>query len=261
MFYQALLRDLCRGKKINPRKGFTLIELIVVISIMAFLMLLGAPAFNMISGSRDVSQSASDITSTLESARAYAMANNTYVFVGISEVNGLNSTSEVNQNTGIGRLVMIVVASKDGTNNYDMSNQWQGEGNLQPISRPKVFNKIHMADFSGMTTNAGPMASRIEISSAESLGSSQVGAQSLFSWPLGTSSTQYNFYKVIQFDPRGTATLQSGATPSGMSQWVEIGLQEAKGNVVPVSIQDVSKGNIAAIQIDGVTGSVRVYRP
>jgi prepilin-type N-terminal cleavage/methylation domain-containing protein len=262
MFYQTTLTAPASRVNLNRRRGFTLIELIVVISIMAFLVLVGAPAFNLIGNSRDVSQSASDITSTLESARAYAMANNTYVFVGIAEVNSANAVTSPNQNAGIGRLVMVVVSSKDGSNNFDVSNQWLGDSNLTAISRPRIFNKIHMADFSGLTTNSGPMASRIQIVSTESLGSSQVGSQKLFSWPLASVNAQYNFEKVIQFDPRGTATLQDGTTSAGMSQWLEIGLQEAKGNVAPtLTNNDVSRGNIAAIQIDGVTGSVRMYRP
>jgi hypothetical protein len=233
---------------------------------MAMLMVLGIPAFNMIKGSRDLAQTASDIAGTLEAARSYAMAQNTYVFVGIAEVNATNAVSAQNQSEGIGRLVLAVVASRDGTNNYDASGQWRGDAdtpsNLEAVSRLKVFNKAHLADFYGKVTTSGPMAARVELTSeSESLGSEGVGQGEVFRWPPGSGNTQYTFYKVIQFDPRGSAALQEGLSPGGSVQWMEIGLQECRGIVEPAPVSDIATGNIAVIQVDGVTGAIRTYRP
>ena len=72
-------------------------------------------------------------------------------------------------------------------------------------------------------------------------------------WPLSASSPNYTFSKIIQFDPRGTATLQSSGR--SLPQWMEIGLAPARGNVA------VSGANCAALLLDGVTGSVKIYRP
>ena len=72
-------------------------------------------------------------------------------------------------------------------------------------------------------------------------------------WPLSGGSPTYTFSKVIQFDPRGSATLQSSGR--SMPQWMEIGLAPARGNVA------ASGANCAALLLDGVTGSVKIYRP
>ena len=62
--------------------GFTLIELLVVIGIMVLLMALLTPAFTTLKGAGDVTSAAYTIKGVLEQARTYAIANNTYTWVG-----------------------------------------------------------------------------------------------------------------------------------------------------------------------------------
>src|SRR5213076_1448094 len=98
--------------------GFTLIELLVVIGVIILLTALLTPAFTSLKSAGDVTSAAYTIKGVLEQARAYAMANNTYTWVGLYEEDG--SQSSTNPPTpGVGRLVMSVVASKDGTTVYD----------------------------------------------------------------------------------------------------------------------------------------------
>src|SRR5213596_34315 len=84
--------------------GFTLLELLIVVGIIAVLLVLIAPAFTYIKG-------------VLDTARTYAKANNTYTWVGFFEEDA--SLSSTNPATaGNGRVVISIVASKDGRNVY-----------------------------------------------------------------------------------------------------------------------------------------------
>src|SRR5205814_4328762 len=67
--------------------GFTLIELLVVIGIIILLTALLTPAFTNLKSAGDVTSAAYSIKGVLDQARAYAMANNTYTWVGLYEEN------------------------------------------------------------------------------------------------------------------------------------------------------------------------------
>src|SRR5438477_5775180 len=101
-----------------PTSGFTLVELIVVIGIIILLTALLTPAFTNLKRAGDVTSAAYTIKGVLEQARTYAMANNTYTWVGFYEEDA--SQSSTNPATaGVGRLVMSIVASNDGTTVYN----------------------------------------------------------------------------------------------------------------------------------------------
>src|SRR5213592_1192477 len=67
--------------------GFTLVELLVVIGIIILLTALLTPAFTNLKSAGDVTSAAYTIKGVLEQARTYAMANNTYTWVGFYEEN------------------------------------------------------------------------------------------------------------------------------------------------------------------------------
>ncbi|PYV50458.1 MAG: hypothetical protein DMG98_27855 [Acidobacteria bacterium] len=66
----------------NTRNAFTLLELLVVISIVAILMVLVAPAFTNRKTADDITNAAYTIKGVCEQARSYAKANHTYTWVG-----------------------------------------------------------------------------------------------------------------------------------------------------------------------------------
>src|SRR5947199_7756596 len=100
------------------RRAFTLLEMLVVMGIIAILMVLVAPAFTTIKSGTDATSAAYTIKGILDQARTYAMANNTYTWVGFYEENVSNPTSPNPDAPAIGRLIMSIVASKDGTEVY-----------------------------------------------------------------------------------------------------------------------------------------------
>src|SRR6266480_7200549 len=103
------LRKLSRTGRVS---AFTLIELLIVVGIMGVLLVLMAPAFTSMKSGTDVTSAAYTIKGVLDTARTYAKANNTYVWVGFFEED-VSQPSTSPATGGIGRLVMSISASKD----------------------------------------------------------------------------------------------------------------------------------------------------
>ena len=74
-------------------RGFTLLELLIVVGIIGLLMVLIAPAFTTIKGGTDVKSAAYTIKGVLDTARTYAKANNTYTWVGFFEEDASQSST------------------------------------------------------------------------------------------------------------------------------------------------------------------------
>src|SRR5438094_8501584 len=106
------------------RAGFTLVELLIVIGIIAVLLVLIAPAFTTIKSAGDVTSAAYTIKGVLDTARTYAKANNTYTWVGFAGSVGPNTP----QPPITGQVEVAIVASKDGT------NLWSANVALPPAS-------------------------------------------------------------------------------------------------------------------------------
>jgi prepilin-type N-terminal cleavage/methylation domain-containing protein len=265
-------------------RGFTLVELLVVMSIMIIMMALAVPSISKFKDARDVSQAVYEIAGLLEQARSYAMANNTYVFVGLTEVDSSVSASVTPQvSTGqspYGRVAVAVVASKDGTRGYNV-NIYNGTGdtsgngswmanyhngaNLVAIGKLQHFDNLHIADL-GTPPPSGSMARPLASTAADIsyvLGNPECIALTPFSWPLGTTlhAGQYYFQSVVNFDPQGVARMQSPSNVDDIAQWMEIGLQQTHGNLLPPKPSNQAIGNQAVIQIDCMTGEPHIYRP
>lgn len=215
------------------RRGFTLVELLTVIAIMAIMTGAAVSAVHAIKDAGGVSKAASDITGTLDQARSYAMANNTYAFVGLAERDGLNP-----ELSGKGQVVVMVAGSKNGTRDFGA-----GGSNLQELSKIQRLENLKLAD---TVPNSGELARPI-VAEEYRLGNEAFAAQESF------AARGYQFTKIIQFDPRGTASVPT-STPI-IPQWIEIGLVPARG-----AAPDGSE-NCAALVLDGVTGSTKIYRP
>ena len=264
----------------NVPGAFTLIELLVVISIIMVLVGLVVLPMTHMRSAGDLTKTTSDIEGILAEARAYAMANHTYVWVGFTETDAAKDASVTPQTSGTGRVTVAVVASKDGTRDYSTKDPnlspppflYNGSrtntgATLTAIYPLKHFENVHMA-LSGVlngnstgTVGTGGMQ-RPGINDSDYIIANQSTPVSVtnFAWPLGRSypdpSAQYNFATVINFDPRGVARIQTAGNKNAIGQYFEIGLQQAHGNIVASA-----DPNIAAIQIDCMSGATHVYRP
>lgn len=223
----------------SGQAAFTIVELLAVMAIMTLMLVAIVPAVNNIKGAGEVTNTAFEIATTLEQARAYAMAHNTYVFVGLSPRDGVDTTK-----AGTGEIVLAVAASRDGTKNFGPS-----DANLAPLARLRRISNMAIED---ALPNTASM-SRPVVADNYRLGNAASDATTSFKWPLNGGTSLYEFSKIIQFDPRGTATIPPNV--ASVPQWLEIGLVGARGNQV------VASQNCAAVVLDGVTGSVKIYRP
>lgn len=262
-------RETHRRFSCGATNGFTLMELLVVIGIMAIMMGLVIPAINGLKGSGNFDGAMRELAGVLEQSRAYAMANNTYVFVGIKEVDARQSTSAVPQTaataTNGGRVVAVTVASRDGTSGYDNTALTTGTSlapsSLLLLGKPLRIENLHLLDLNG-TNNTPPATggmARPTVDPACRVGNAQCVSLTPFAYPLN-GTPQYIFSVVIEFGPQGSAKIvwKNGAS---ISKLIEIGVQPTHQSVIPPPPPNQAVGSHGAIQIDGLTGNIRTYKP
>jgi len=252
--------------------GFTLIELLVVIAIMAAMVGLLVPVMNAFKNASDLTKASYDIQGALTLARTYAVANNTYTWVGFFEEDA-SQPSQTPAVSGVGRLVISVVASSDGTSVYSQqiassgtTSQVIAPGRLTLINKLTKINNIHILapPASGDAFGKRPGAF---ITSADQIGLSNGSTLFFqFQYPLA-GTAQYIFgirpapqknglpvpSGVVQFNPRGEVVSDSGPFP-GVSPCKEIAIQATRGTTPDAGV------NIAAIDISGLTGQATIYR-
>lgn len=262
--------------------GFSLIELLVVMAIIVLVTAFIAPAFNSIKGGGDVTSATYTIKGALEQARTYAKANNTYTWVGFYEEDASNS-STTPATPGAGRLVMSVAASKDGTNIYGTGTGTIDATRLTPVGKLIKIENIHLPLFAICTTNctgdtfdtrpavqSDPVAvynySRFGEINQAIPNTAPYTTPLNFQYPVGNPApaAQYTFTKLLQFSPRGESRVNGNSYD--IRRVVEVGLVPTHGSTVPTPTSGASTstatyaGNVAAVQISGFTGDVRIYR-
>jgi prepilin-type N-terminal cleavage/methylation domain-containing protein len=265
-------------------RGFTLLELLMVIGLIAILLVLIAPAFTTIKSGTEVTTAIYGVKGLLENARAYAKANHTYVFVGFAEVDSSVDPSVSPQittgDTPYGRVAVAVVASKDGTAQYqyattDQGNDWTANyangAHLIAVGKLQTYENLHFVpvDFGSWSPTAHPnskMARYQPTGPPYILGNALSSSVTPFTWPLGSpldSGYQYRFDRVINFDPTGIARIATSTNGDAIPHVMEIDFQPSHGTVfqpLPADFnQDV--GNNAVIQLGTTSGAVRVFRP
>jgi len=235
--------------RISPtrRSGFSLVELLVVMGIIILLAALVIPAMNTIKGAGDITKTASDLSDLVQQARAYAMGNNTYVYLGLKEVDQMAG----DYTDGKGQIIAAIVASKTGLRPSALSPLAQAD--IQAISRLQRFDNSHIDD--ATPDNSGNMVRPTP--SATLSGQNQNNLPISFVWPPGGSGKTTTFSKVIEFDPQGVARFQQDNNTNNIQNWIEIPLQPSKGNTGPAA----NEKNAAVLQVDGITGNVQTFRP
>ena len=245
-------------------RAFTLVELLVVMAIIVVMLGLIGPVVNGLRGARDITEASYEIMGTLEQARTYAIATNTYVFVGFFEESIASATFP--RVAGVGRVVVCVVASRDGSRVYSTatSNPTRLDvvpATLTPLTKLLKFDNLHLERLpDSALTRPAPILDQYHVGHADFASRPLVeGSTSLqpnaatFNYPPGTStaSAQYTFQKIIQFSPQGDAT-KIADVPTRL---MEIGLRATHG-----ATPDMASPNVIALQIAGIASEVKIYR-
>jgi type II secretory pathway pseudopilin PulG len=241
--------------------AFTLLELLIVVGIIGLLLVMIAPAFTYIKGGTDVTSAACTIKGVLDTARTYAKANNTYTWVGFYE----EDVSQPSNNpaiAGVGKLVMSITASKDGTMLYTgnlgspVTLDPPGSATIFQVGKLTKLDNVHLRTFPAPTSIPPP--DTFDTRPAATSTASQIGDTTppnpslTFHYPVGGS--QYTFVKSIQFSPRGEAVVTN--RNYALAPVSEIGVEPTHGAAVPGS----DPANVIAIQFTGVGGAVKIYQ-
>jgi type II secretory pathway pseudopilin PulG len=248
--------------------AFTLLELLIVVGIIGLLLVLLAPAFTTIKGGTDVTSAAYTIKGVLDTARTYAKANNTYAWVGFFEEDAsLSSTTPAT--AGPGRIVISIVASKDGSNVYgsvvgpaaDMDSN--GTKLLQ-IGKLIKLDNMHLCTFANGTgflpadtfPTRPPVVGSLPVTDAKIGDTSPADSLRYFHYPANVveGQRQYKFVKMIQFNPRGECRPQNDTYE--MRTVMEVGLQQTHGTSVPA----LADPKNCAVQLTGFSGNVKIYQ-
>jgi prepilin-type N-terminal cleavage/methylation domain-containing protein len=249
---------LVHPKRRDPEsiRGFTLLELLIVLGIIALLLVLLTPAFTYIKGGTDVTSAAYTIKGVLDTARTYAKANNTYTWVGFYEENTANPASPNSDTPTIGRVIMSIVASKDGTN-VATTNPIDPTKLIQVGKLTKIDN-LHLATFTdglgtGSTFDTRPP---VTFNGTQYSLAGMPNSTTPFQYPVGSPAppVQYTFLKAIQFSPRGEALVNNNSNSPQTAS--EVAFEPTHGAVVP----NPTPANVVAVQFNGFAGDVRIYR-
>jgi type II secretory pathway pseudopilin PulG len=231
----------------HRRAGFSILEMLVVLNIMAWMTWVSITSLWEISGGMAMNRKVSDMQSILELARSQAMQLNTYVYVGFFESDGTQPAGMLPVRTGVGKIWVGTVATKDGTPGYDPTDPSStlNPNNLMPIGKLQQMENLHI-------NQSLPFSNTAILTNSVLVGVTPVNAP--FGWPLNTKSTVTGFSgAVIRFDPRGSASVPGSQS---LPESLQIALVPSKGGMVPMQTQDT-----AIVQIDAVNGIVKAFRP
>src|SRR5437868_5265347 len=106
----------------REQTAFSLLEMMAVVFVLLLVVGFLSPALTSLKSAGNVTSAAYTVKGVLDQARTYAKANNTYTWVGFFEEDVSQPSTTPQATTGIGRIVMSVVASKDGTIIYSPSS-------------------------------------------------------------------------------------------------------------------------------------------
>ena len=218
-----------RGKLLRSRRAFSLIELLVVLNIIAYLVWFTAPALFSILTGQGVSEAAYDVSAAVEQARNEAVSRRTYVWLAMQE-----EVRDGNLGLRIG-----AVRSKDGKANTSASN-------LIPIGKPLLVSHVGLVEIGLPGTNnvftTAPTNGAVDLTVALGGARFQIGKVS------------FDQGRTVTFMPRGEATTNAAPTASsGFDPLMLLSLRQTHGT-------KRATGNDISVAIDGSVGTPVIYR-
>jgi prepilin-type N-terminal cleavage/methylation domain-containing protein len=222
-------------RRVGSRGGFSLVETLFVLSIVVVIATLAIAAFR---GGPDTNKAAWEMVGFIDHAREYAMAQNTYVWIMFNQ--GQDATTQDRY------IAVYAFASRDGSSTPNKSNFVQ-------VGKLMILQNMTLDNLSAYPYGGRPTAGVLQVTGGVTMNVSSI-------IPVTTIATKYsNPCRVLGITPGGLVEMPKTSSVSfanmAIFKWLEIGLQPMRGEM------KVPAGGTAVIQIAGLTGQTRVYRP
>lgn len=213
------------------KRGFSLVEILVVIFVVGLLAVCATPAFQALSKSRTMAQVTYEVAGLLELARNEAVARQTYVWVGFQSTNSGGSQE----------IQAAAVYSLDGSGtNTDAVN-------LSPLSRVVKISGATLTNWASLKNETRNLLQ--SSNTTASVATNNAG----ITFTVGMTSFQNGLS--VTFTPRGEALLQGAVGPNdGYNRLIDVSFRETHGTTVLPSADD------AAVIVEGATGAVGTLR-
>lgn len=218
-------------------RAFSLVELLTVIAVMSLLVSMAVPALSSLAKGSQMNQSLMELSGTLDAARQYAIARNTYVWVALRHSPQGDAGDE---------LSMVTLASKSGTDPSPWSNYGQvPNAQIEILGKPRTFSQIRLEEAGVFDMSRIPALSG---KASVTAGNSLADGKAVFQVKLPGQTSPTDFSRVIQFTPGGEARVSSSVIDV-----IEFGVHPTRGNVA-------DENNVAVLRVNGLTGQTSVYR-
>jgi prepilin-type N-terminal cleavage/methylation domain-containing protein len=222
--------------------GFTLVELVMVISIMLLVMGFAAPSVVGILKGKKIEQALSTVTGLLEQARMDATTQNTYIWTGFLNVAAKDSSS------GVDELWMMTFRGRAGESRIPAIVD-----DVLPVSALHRIEGVNMVQTDKLVDTVKTLlpTPNKDVASADK-------SATKITWKGTTATGPRNFEQLLLFTPRGEALWETGSPttlPLSEPNFV-VGLARTQNGATAPNDKDM-----AFVSVAGVTGRVNVGRP
>jgi Tfp pilus assembly protein FimT len=239
-------------RKRKSLQAFTLIEVLTSLSIVLALSFAGAPALSGLLASGNFNSALDQVSGAMESAQEYAIAHNTYTYVGFTNPNAQ------------GQVFVAVFGASDGsaggisnvasaTTSISSAAPTANTGSSVLVMLSRITTVQGVA-FSNSLPGDSPIpggASFADPATAATVPSTAQLSYATNVYQDGSGGGQITFRRVVQFTPEG-----EGRVGAYVPTAVQLVLAPTAGNSGRILNAEAS-----VIQIAGITGQVTTFRP